>query len=147
MVCGVPPLGDREVEQPNFQRGWALPSGLKQSARNQRRGGSLPLMGIKLLHTVIWAVMASAILLLPFTALADRLDLAAGITLLILAECAVLALNKGRCPLTDWAAPYTDNRAANFDIYLPEWLARRNKTIFGAMFLAGEIVVLWRLFK
>jgi hypothetical protein len=89
--------------------------------------------------------MAGAILLLPVTALIDRLDLAAWITLLILAECAVLAFNKGRCPLTDWAAPYTDNRAANFDIYLPEWLARHNKSIFGVMFLAGEVVVLWRL--
>ena len=63
---------------------------------------------------------------------------------MVLAECAVLALNGMRCPLTDLAARYTGERAANFDIYLPEWLARNNKTVFGALFVAGEIVVLAR---
>jgi len=29
-----------------------------------------------------------------------------------------------------------------FDIYLPLWLARHNKTIFGSLFLAGELIVL-----
>lgn len=31
---------------------------------------------------------------------------------------------------------------ADFDIYLPNWLARRNKLIFGALFVAGELFVL-----
>jgi hypothetical protein len=39
----------------------------------------------------------------------------------------VLWLNGWRCPLTDVAARYTDDRRANFDIYLPEWLARYNE--------------------
>jgi hypothetical protein len=63
---------------------------------------------------------------------------------LILGECGVLALNRGRCPLTDVAAQYTDDRAPNFDIYLPVWLARYNKHIFGTLFAAGELFVLWR---
>ncbi len=33
--------------------------------------------------------------------------------------CGVLAANGGRCPLSDLAARYTDERASNFDIYLP----------------------------
>jgi hypothetical protein len=61
-----------------------------------------------------------------------------------LGECLVLAVNRGRCPLTNLAARYTDERAANFDIYLPEWLARHNKSIFGLLFVAGELVLLWR---
>jgi hypothetical protein len=40
------------------------------------------------------------------------------------------------------AARYTDDRADNFDIYLPLWLARYNKHVFGFLFVAGEIVVL-----
>jgi hypothetical protein len=63
---------------------------------------------------------------------------------IVLAECAVLALNGMRCPLTDLAARYTGERAANFHIYLPEWLARNNQTVFGALFVAGEIVVVAR---
>jgi len=53
----------------------------------------------------------------------------------------VLWLNGWRCPLTDVAARYTDDRRANFDIYLPEWLARYNKQIFGPMYAVGLIVL------
>ncbi len=41
----------------------------------------------------------------------------------MLVEVAVLAFNGMRCPLTDLAARYTDDRRDNFDIYLPLWLA------------------------
>jgi hypothetical protein len=99
---------------------------------------------IKLLHTFIWAVFALCILALPATALLRRFDWAVALTLLVLLECAVLAVNRGRCPLTDLAGRYTDNRADNFDIFLPVWLARHNKTIFGTLFVAGELFVLWR---
>jgi hypothetical protein len=44
-----------------------------------------------------------------------------------------------RCPLTDLAARYTDDRRDNFDIYLPEWLARHNKRIFGWLFVGGLV--------
>jgi hypothetical protein len=37
------------------------------------------------------------------------------------------------------AARYTDDRRANFDIYLPEWLARQNKEIFGPLYAAGVV--------
>ena len=70
--------------------------------------------------------------------------MAFGLTVLVVGECLVLAVNRGRCPLTDLAARCTDERAANFDIYLPEWLARHNKSIFGFLFVAGELVLLWR---
>ena len=63
-------------------------------------------------------------------------------TAVILIECGVLALNGGRCPLTDVAARFTGDRADNFDIYLPNWLARHNKLIFGLLFVAGELVLL-----
>jgi len=100
---------------------------------------------IKLLHTAIWAVMAGAILMLPVAAWLRRNRLALTITVLVLAECVVLAVNRGHCPLTGVAARYTDARSDNFDIYLPVWLARYNKTIFGALFVAGEVTWLWRL--
>jgi hypothetical protein len=72
-----------------------------------------------------------------------RLDWAVILTGIILVECVVLALNRGRCPLTDVAARFTDGRADNFDIYLPSWLARHNKAIFGTIFVANELIVLW----
>jgi hypothetical protein len=51
----------------------------------------------------------------------------------------VLALNKWRCPLTALAARYTTDRRANFDIYLPEWLAKHIKVIFGMIYLVGVV--------
>jgi hypothetical protein len=40
-------------------------------------------------------------------------------------------------------AKFTDKRADNFEIYLPNWLARHNKAIFGTIFVANELIVLW----
>jgi len=80
------------------------------------------LTAIKLLHTVIWAVLAGSIVLLPVAGVLRRFDRALVLTVLILIECGVLAVNRGRCPLTDVAAKFTDKPADNFDIYLPNWL-------------------------
>jgi hypothetical protein len=102
------------------------------------------LTAIKLVHTAIWAFFVACIAALPVTAILQRFNWALALTALVLVECGVLALNHGRCPLTDVAARYTSDRAANFDIFLPAWLARHNKVIFGLLFVVGEAVVLWR---
>lgn len=101
------------------------------------------LIAIKLLHTVIWAFLAASILALPLLAVLRRFRWAAILTVIVLLECGVLAMNRGRCPLTNLAARYTDERASNFDIYLPNWLASHNKTIFGTLFVINEFIVLW----
>lgn len=72
---------------------------------------------------------------------------ARGLSLVVLTECVVLAANRGRCPLTGVAARYSEDRQPNFDIYLPIWLARYNKWIFGALFAGGEAYYLVRLMK
>lgn len=102
------------------------------------------LTAIKLLHTVVWAFMAGCIFALPLLAFTRQFRWALILTVVILFECAVLAVNRGRCPMTDYAARFTDNRADNFDIYLPNWLAQHNKAIFGTMFVVNEVVVVWR---
>jgi hypothetical protein len=106
-----------------------------------------PLVTIKLVHTAIWAVLAGCILALPITALLHRFDWAVILTAIVLVECGVLALNRGRCPLTDVAVRLTDERAGNFDIYHPNWLARHNKAIFGTLFVVNELIVLWGRLK
>ena len=59
-------------------------------------------------------------------------------------EVLVLILNRWRCPLTSVAAQYTEDRRDNFDIYLPEWLARHNKLLFGSLYLGGILYALVR---
>jgi hypothetical protein len=105
---------------------------------------SYRLKQIKLLHTTIWAIMAASIVAIPWAAWFSLFRLACGLTLLVVGECLVLAANRGRCPLTDVAARYTEERADNFDINLPMWLARCNTRIFGFLFVAGELILLWQ---
>jgi ABC-type uncharacterized transport system ATPase subunit len=100
--------------------------------------------GIKFLHTAIWLFFAACIVAIPVAGILRQFFCAGVLTALVLVECLILAINRGRCPLTDLAARYTENRAENFDIYLPLWLARHNKALFGTLFVAGEIFVLLR---
>ncbi len=118
-------------------------SAVPQSATHSA-GDASHLRQIKLLHTAIWVVMASAILALPVTAIFHQFRWSVGLSILVWCECLVLALNRVRCPLTSVAARYTNDRADNFDIYLPLWLARYNKQIFGTLFVIGEIILLWQ---
>ena len=99
---------------------------------------------IKLLHTLVWAVFAGSILVIPVVTLADEMRVALWLSGLVWIEVAVLAANRMRCPLTDLAARHTADRAPNFDIFLPAWLARHNKLIFGCLFAAGEALLVWR---
>lgn len=102
------------------------------------------LMGIRVLHTVIWLFFAGCVVAIPFAGIQGRVHRAAILTGLVLVEVLVLAANRWRCPLTDLAGRYTEERADNFDIYLPRWLARYNKTIFGTLFVLGELILLGR---
>jgi hypothetical protein len=102
-------------------------------------------VGIKLVHSAVWLFMVTCILSMPLAAVAGRFTVSAILAGVVLLECAVLAVNKGTCPLTSIAALYTEDRADNFDIYLPIQLARHNKTIFGLLFVFGGIftVIRW----
>jgi hypothetical protein len=108
---------------------------------------TVALTAIKLLHTAIWAFLAGCILALPIAGFMHRFDLAMILTALTLVECGTLALNRGRCPLTEWAARFSVDLSDNFDIFLPNWLARYNKSIFGTLFVVNELIVLWLWLK
>jgi len=93
---------------------------------------------------LVWAGFAGCIVAIPVLALQERFRLAALLALIVLGEVIVLAINRWRCPLTPIAARYTGARRANFDTYLPEWLARYNKEIFGPLYLAGVLLLVVR---
>jgi hypothetical protein len=100
---------------------------------------------IKVVHTVAWAFFAGCILTIPVMASRGRFEAAAVLIGIVLCEVYVLVQNSFVCPLTDIAARYTTDRRDNFDIYLPSWLARHNKTLFGWLFGLGIglTVALW----
>jgi hypothetical protein len=95
------------------------------------------LKAIKVVHTIVWALFAGCILAIPIASLYGDNLAASWLVAIVFVEVAVLAANKWRCPLTSLAARYTTDRAANFDIYLPDWLAKHNKVIFRTIYLVG----------
>ena len=94
---------------------------------------------VRIAHTVIWAFFAGCIIALPIVVWRNKFSAAVPLISIVMLEVLVLSVNRLRCPLTALAARYTQDRRANFDIYLPLWLARYNKQIFGAMFAAGTV--------
>jgi len=69
------------------------------------------------------------------------------IACIVFAEVIIILVNGWACPLTRIAARYTDDRSSNFDIYLPELLAKYNKIIFGAMYITGVLYAVFRWVK
>ena len=87
--------------------------------------GETKLMLIKAVHTLVWIFFNIVIFYMLYAVLADKIDkwLWIGFGLVIL-EGLTLLLFKFFCPLTIMARQYSDSTKDNFDIYLPNWLAR-----------------------
>ena len=95
------------------------------------------LTAIKVVHTLVWTVFAGCIVAIPIASFREAHRAAFWLVAIVAIEVVILALNRWSCPLTAVAARYTDDRRANFDIYLPRWLARHNKTVFGGLYVGG----------
>lgn len=102
----------------------------------------LALVTVKLVHTAVWVFFVACILAVPITAAVHMFRLTIVSAALVLVECVVLALNRCRCPLTDVAVRFAPEDSPNFDIYLPAWIARYNKQIFGIIFVLGGLYAL-----
>jgi hypothetical protein len=106
--------------------------------------GRSTLRSIKLVHTAVWAFFVAAITAIPLAAWRNHFGWALVAAVIVAAEVVVLALNGMKCPLTPIAARYTSDRSDNFDIYLPLWVARYNKELFGTLYVAGLTYALMR---
>ncbi|MBK7591683.1 MAG: hypothetical protein IPI27_10340 [Betaproteobacteria bacterium] len=102
------------------------------------------LTAVRVLHTLVWALFAGCIVAIPIASALGRHAVAAVLAAIVAGEVIVLVGNGFRCPLTALAARYTDDRRANFDICLPEWLARHNQAIFGTLYVVGSAFALAR---
>jgi hypothetical protein len=63
---------------------------------------------------------------------------------LIILEGLVLLIFKNNCPLTLIARRYSNDTSDNFDIYLPEWLAKYNKLIYTILFILIVLGIIYR---
>jgi len=107
---------------------------------------SSKLIAIKCIHTLIWLIFVFLIFYMLYSAIIDKIDTLTWIAIAsVFGEGIILLVFKMVCPLTLVARKYSDSQRDNFDIYLPNWLARHNKIIFSIIFLFGLILVIIRI--
>lgn len=104
------------------------------------------LLAIKVVHTLIWLFFVFVIFYILYSGISNQINTYTWIAIgLIVAEGLVLFLFKMFCPLTLLARKYSDSDKDNFDIFIPNWLARYNKIIFTTIYLMSVIIVLLRV--
>ena len=104
------------------------------------------LLVIKWVHTLIWLFFVAVILYILYSGIFDDVDKYTWVGIgLIIGEGIVLLIFKMFCPLTVMARKYSDSDKDNFDIFLPNWLAKYNKLIFTSLYVIGLIIVLIRI--
>jgi hypothetical protein len=102
---------------------------------------SLPFL--KVLHTLVWAIMTIANLMAFYFAFIGRFDLWFWIPATLLAiEIAVMLSNHMKCPLTNAIEKQTNDRSANFGIYLPGWMAKYNVRIYAILLPIEALIVI-----
>ncbi len=105
-----------------------------------------PLLYIKLLHTLIWIFFNVVIFYLLYAVITGHIDIWVWVCIgLVLLEGLVLLLFKWFCPLTLIARRYSDSNKDNFDIFLPNWLAKYNKQIYTSLFVLALLILAFRL--
>ena len=103
------------------------------------------LVAIKTLHTIIWLFYNVVIFYLLYAVIVDKIDLWVWICIgLVIMEGLVLLIFKWFCPLTIIARRYSDSTKDNFDIFLPNWLAKHNKLIYTSLFGLAIAILLFR---
>ncbi len=103
------------------------------------------LLTIKLIHTAIWVFFVAIIFYVLYSGIANDVTIYTWIAIaLVLGEGLTLLIFKMFCPLTLIARKYSNSEKDNFDIFLPNWLAKHNKLIFTSIFVAGVIIVIYR---
>ncbi|MBK6966854.1 MAG: hypothetical protein IPH20_23875 [Bacteroidales bacterium] len=106
------------------------------------------LMLIKLVHTLVWLFFNFVIFYMLYAVIVNKLDhwLWIGYGLFVLEGITLLIFNYF-CPLTVMARKYSDSTKANFDIYLPHWLAKYNKQIYTSILGIIMLITVYQLLK
>ena len=104
------------------------------------------LLAVKIAHTIIWLFFVVVIFYVLWSGISDSVTLYTWIGIgLVLMEGIILLIFKMFCPLTVIARRYSDSEKDNFDIFLPNWLAKYNKLIFTSIFVLALLLVVYRV--
>lgn len=103
---------------------------------------------IKVVHTAVWVFFNVVIFYMLYAVIVNKLDtwLWIGYGLFLL-EGITLLIFKRYCPLTVMARKYSGSSKDNFDIYLPNWLARYTKLIYTSLLIVIMLITVYQLLK
>ena len=108
---------------------------------------NLKLTLVKTIHTIIWLFFNVVIFYLLYAVIVNKIDKWIWICIgLIILEGITLIIFKKVCPVTLIARKYSTSQKDNFDIYLPNWLARYNKKIYSIIVLIAIVILVYRLY-
>jgi len=106
------------------------------------------LKAIKTIHTVIWLFFNVVIFYMFYAVVSRKFNIWLWIGFgLVFLEGLTLIIFKWYCPLTLLAKKYSTSNKDNFDIYLPNWLAKNTKTIYTSLVVIIMIITIARLWK
>ncbi|WP_310558417.1 hypothetical protein [Flavobacterium sp.] len=101
---------------------------------------------IKTIHTIIWIFFNLVLFYMAYEVFTNKIDNFIWIGIgLIGFEFIILLFFKMMCPLTIMAQKYSNSAKENFDIYLPNWLAKYNKQIYTAFFIIIILGLIYRI--
>jgi hypothetical protein len=118
----------------------------KQKNQHFSRHKNMNIQHIRIIHSAVWVVMVAAIAHLLFIGVTGKFHWSFWISFgLLIIEGITLLLNKGSCPFTLMAKSETPTYQDGDDIFLPVWVAKHNKLIFGSILALALILILLRL--
>jgi hypothetical protein len=110
-----------------------------------RRGA---IVGIKVVHSVIFLVNSAAVLHLFWAGVRDRPSRWTSPALVAaLAECVVFVANRGRCPLTSAVEALGADNGRVSDLFLPRWFADRIPQLCTPPLLIGVLALLFNAWR
>lgn len=101
---------------------------------------------VKTIHTLVWIFFNVVIFYLFYAVVTDQIDKWFWICLLLIfLEGLVLLVFRNVCPITNVARQFSNSNKDNFDIYLPNWLAKYNKQIYTSIVVICVIILIFRM--
>lgn len=103
---------------------------------------------IKITHTLIWLFFNFVIFYMLYAVVVNKLDVRLWLGYgIIFLEGITLLIFKSFCPVTLLARNYSNSTKDNFDIYLPNWLAKNNKLIYTLILTVVIFITAYQLLK
>lgn len=104
------------------------------------------LIFVKTTHTLIWLFFNAILFYMAYAVIVNQVGELVwwGIGCIVV-EWIVLLVYGWQCPCTILARRYSSSKSDNFDIYIPNWLAKYNKLIYITLFIVIMGGLIFRL--